>query len=60
MIVFMEHFEQVSKERNEEESSVNVRVIERVNDLRRDGRARSTNEVWNNMPHREEISNALN
>ena len=37
MIVFMEHFEQVSKERNEEESSVNVRVIERVNDLRRMG-----------------------
>ena len=53
---FKEHFERVSRERYEE----NPRVVERVNDLRIDGRARRANEMLNVLPERMEIERAMN
>ena len=57
--MFKEYFEQVLKERYEEDSSVIAGVIERVNDLRGDTRTKNTNEMLNKMSDREEIMSAM-
>ena len=53
------HFENVSRERYEEDPSVIASVIERVNDMRLNGRAIAANERMNEMPDREEIVKAM-
>ena len=57
---FKSHFESVSCERYEEDPSVIASVIEKVNDLRMDGRAIVANDRLNVMPEREEIVKAMN
>ena len=56
---FKDHFERVSNVRYEEDPSVIARVIERVNDLRGDERARRANGKLNLMPERAEIERAM-
>ena len=56
---FKNHFESVSSVRYEEAPSVIASVIEKVNDLRRDGRVIAENERLNVMPEREEIVKAM-
>ena len=56
---FKSHFENVSRERYEEDPSVIASVIERVNDMRMNDRAIAANERMNEMPDREEIVKAM-
>ena len=56
---FKSHFESVSRERYEEDPSVIESVIERVKDMRMEGRAIAANERMNEMPEREEIVKAM-
>ena len=56
---FKEHFERVSKERYEVDPSVIESVIERVDDLRENERARIENDRLNEMPERDEIERAM-
>ena len=56
---FKEHFERVSSVRYEEDPSVIARVIEGVEDMRGDERAKRANDKLNEMPEREEIERAM-
>ena len=56
---FKNQFESVSRERYEEDPSVIASVIEKVDDLRMDDRAKAANDRLNAIPEREEIMKAM-
>ena len=56
---FKNQFESVSRERYEEDPSVIASVIEKVDDLRMDDRAKAANDRLNVIPEREEIMKAM-
>ena len=56
---FIEHFEEVSRERYEEEPRVIEETVRGATDLREDERAREANNHMNEDPEREEIIEAM-
>ena len=56
---FKDHFESVSKERNEDRPEVIERAVRRAVDVKNDSRVKEVNECLNVVPESEDIRKAL-